>query len=165
MRYGVKGWLPRTIGVTIGLPRELEPAFLVEQSANRRVYFGIGAINHKLMPAFRGKLALVLTAAPKGSAVVNGRIDVYLRTDSRILGLLARTLFPLVKTRAEYRMTANATDIGTILKDLTNDPQKTAARLKKEDQAALLKILPPPPAPPAARLPSLPKKRQAPKKR
>lgn len=118
--------------------------FLVEQSGNRRIYVGNGALNHKLVPSFRGKMALVLTATPKGSAV-SARIDVYIRTDSRVLGFLTRTMFPLVKTRALHRMTANATDIGTILKDLSNAPQKTAARLKKEDAAALLKILPQPP--------------------
>ena len=121
--------------------------FLAEQSGTRRVYVGNGALNHKLVPAFRGKMALVLTATPKGS-VVSARIDVYLRTDSRVLGFLTRTMFPLVKTRALHRMTANATDIGTILKDLSNELQKTAARLKKEDAAALLSILRAPPAPP-----------------
>ena len=120
--------------------------FLVEQSGNRRVYVGMGNLNHKLVPSFRGKMALVLTATPKGSTV-SARVDVYVRTDSRMLGFLARTFFPLVRERALHRMTANATDIGTILKELTSDPQKTAARLKKEDAAALLKILPQPPQP------------------
>lgn len=118
--------------------------FLAEQSGNRRIYVGNGALNHKLVPSFRGKMALVLTATPKGPAL-SARIDVYIRTDSRVLGFLTRTMFPLVKTRALHRMTANVTDIGTILKDLSNEPQKTAARLKKEDAAALLKILPQPP--------------------
>lgn len=136
--------------------------FLVEQSGNRRVYVGNGALNHKLVPSFRGKMALVLTATPKGSAV-SARIDVYIRTDSRVLGFLTRTMFPLVKTRALHRLTANATDIGTILEDLSNEPQKTAARLKKEDAAALLKILPQPPqaVPAAAKTQSPAKKTQS----
>jgi hypothetical protein len=115
---------------------------LVEQSGNRRVYLGAGALNHSLVPAFRGKMALVLTTEPKGTSL-NARIDVYVRADSRMLGFMAWTMGPLVKPRVENRMNMNVVDVGTIVKDLTTQPQKAVALLKKEDAAALVKLLPP----------------------
>lgn len=121
--------------------------FLVEQTGNRRTYVGIGALNHRLVPAFQGKMAVVLSTIPKGTAV-SARIDIYVRTDSRLLGFLAWTMFPLLRARVEYRINANITDIVTIMKDLSNEPQKVLALLKKEDAAALLRIMqtqPPPP--------------------
>jgi hypothetical protein len=124
--------------------------FLVEQTARRRVYVGSGALNHKLVPAFQGKIAIVLSTVPKGSAE-SAHVDVYVRADSRVLGFLAWTLFPLLKARVEFRINANANDIGTILKDLTGEPQKVLALLKPEDKTALLKIMPIPATPPAAR--------------
>jgi hypothetical protein len=118
--------------------------FLVEQSATRRVYFGTGNLNHSLVPAFRGRMALVLTMAPKGTAI-QARLDAFVRTDSRVLGMLAWTMGPLVKPRVENRMNVNAGNMATILQDLNTDPQKSALMLKnKADAAALLKLLPPP---------------------
>jgi hypothetical protein len=121
--------------------------FLVEEKGNRRIYVGIGALNHRLVPAFQGKMAVVLSTIPKGTAV-SARIDIYVRTDSRVLGFLAWTMFPLLRARVENRINVNANDIATIMKDLTYEPQKTLALLKKEDAAALLKIMQaqPPPA-------------------
>jgi hypothetical protein len=124
--------------------------FPVEQTGNRRTYVGIGTLNHRLVPAFQGKMAVVLSTIPKGTAV-SARVDIYVRTDSRLLGFLASTMFPLLRARVEYRINANVTDIGTILKDLSNEPQKTIALLKKEDAAALLKIMPAQPPPPAVK--------------
>jgi hypothetical protein len=115
--------------------------FLVEQSSNRRVYFGRGNLNHRLVPAFRGKIALVLTTVPKGTSL-NARIDVYVRADSRILGLMAWSMGPLLKPRVENRMNINAGNMGAIMKDLTTEPQKATTLLKKEDAAALMKLLP-----------------------
>jgi hypothetical protein len=89
-------------------------------------------------------MALVLTMNPKGSGM-SGRIDIYIRTESRFLGFFARTLFPLVRTHAEHRMSANVHDICTILNDVSTAPQQTAARLKnKDDAAALIKLIPTP---------------------
>ena len=119
--------------------------YLIEQTADRRVYLGIGALNHSLVPAFKGKMTLILTTYPKGSTLTT-RVDVYIRTDSRTLGFLARTLFPLVKARVENRMTVNAHDIGTIIADVSAAPDRVAARLKKEDAATLLNLVPPRPA-------------------
>jgi hypothetical protein len=120
--------------------------YLIQQTANRRVYVGDGALNHELVPAFRGKLAIVLTTVPKG-AVVSARVDLYVRAESRMLGFLAWTLFPLLKARVEYRMTANAASFGSMLKGLSLEPKKAAALLSKEDAALLLKILPTQPLP------------------
>lgn len=115
--------------------------YLAEQAPNWRVYYGTGALNHEFVPAFKGKMALVITTIPKGSSV-SARVEVYIRTDSRVLGLLARTFFPLVRTKAEHRVTANVQDFCTILHDLSVSPQQTASRLKtKEDIAALTKLL------------------------
>jgi hypothetical protein len=124
--------------------------YLVEQTGNRRIYVGDGALNHNLVPAFRGKMAIVLTAVPRGP-VVSARVDLYVRTDSRMLGFLARTLFPLLKARVDFRMTANAASFGAMLKDLSDEPKKAAALLQKEDAAVLLKILPSQPPPPKAK--------------
>lgn len=98
-------------------------------------------LNHSLVPAFTGKIALVLTTVPKGTSL-NARIDVYVRTDSRILGLLTWSMGPLLKPRVENRMNVNAGNMGTIMKDLTTEPQKATTLLQKEDAAALLKLLP-----------------------
>lgn len=121
-----------------GITGEVYP---IEHSMTRHVFYGTGALNHKLVPAFRGRLALVLTAAPKGAGV-SARVDVYIRTESRFLGFFASTLFPLVRARAQHRMEANMQDIATLLKDVTTAPRQTAARLKKEDADALLRLFP-----------------------
>jgi hypothetical protein len=114
---------------------------LVEQSGNRRVYLATGALHHNLVPAFQGKMALVLTTVPKGSAI-RARVDAYLRADSRVLGFLAWTMGPLLKLRVENRMNMNAADVGTILKHLATEPHRAVELLRKEDAAALLKLLP-----------------------
>ncbi len=72
-------------------------------------------------------------------------MDVYVRAESRFLGFLASTLFPIVRTRAQHRMDANMHDITTILSDISAAPRQTAAKLKKEDADALVRLLPPPP--------------------
>jgi len=120
-----------------GIQGDLYP---VEQAGNRRVWVGIGNLNHKLVPSFKGKMALVLSTSPKGSGIA-ARVDLFIRTDSRTLGLLASALFPLVKSRVQHRMTANAADLGTILAEVSAEPQKAAGRLSKEDSAALQKLL------------------------
>lgn len=120
----------------------------VEHVGSKTVFVGTGNLNHAYVPAFRGKMALVLTTTPKPTGV-STRVDVYIRTESRILGLVTWTLFPLVRSRAEHRVVANAADIGTILKDLAKEPQKTAGRLTKQDATALLKVMPAQPAAPA----------------
>ncbi len=116
----------------------------IENTLARHVFYGTGALNHKLVPSFRGRLALVLSVTPKGQAV-STRVDVYIRAESRFLGFLASTLFPLVRTRAQHRIDANMNDVTTILRDISTAPAQTAARLRKEDAEALLKLVPPPP--------------------
>ena len=142
----------------------------VEESQARHVFYGTGALNHRLVPSFRGRLALVFSVTPKGQGSV-ARVDVYIRAESRFLGFLASTLFPLVRTRAQHRMDANMHDVITILSDLATAPRQTAARLKKDDADALLKLLPPPPQPkptpaavkPAAKAPARQAAKAAPK--
>jgi len=113
----------------------------VERSPNRYVYYGTGNLNHELVPAFGGRMAIVLTLIPK-DAGASCRIDVYIRADSRTLGFLARGLFPLLKDRVVNRMTLNVHDVGSILNDVSTAPEQTAARLKrKEDAAALIALL------------------------
>jgi len=114
--------------------------YLVEQSPNRRVYYGTGALNHSLVPAFQGSMAIIVTLTPKGSTA-SAHLEVAIRTDSRILGVLARTLFPLFRSHAEHRMTANMQDLCTIFNDIATAPQQTAAKLKKEDAANLLRMV------------------------
>ena len=106
---------------------------------------GIGALNHKLVPPFPGKMALVLTTTPKGAAA-SVRVDVFVRADNRIVGFVAWTLAPLLKPRVEYRVHANAIDMGAILKDGGTAPQNAAGMLKKDDAAALLMLVQAPPA-------------------
>ena len=120
--------------------------YLVQRTANRRIYVGNGALNHDMVPAFSGKMALVLTTELKGQSL-RAQVDIYVRTDSRMLGFLAWAMFPLLKAKVEYRMTVNAAYLSDLLKDLSLEPQKAAAKLPKEDAAALLKILPPRPLP------------------
>lgn len=115
--------------------------YLVEQGANRRVYYGTGALNHEFVPAFQGRMALVLTTTPK-VANESARVEIYIRTESRVLGLLAWTLFPLVRSKAEHRLTANVQDLCTILHDLTVEPHQTVSKLKdKADAVALTGLL------------------------
>jgi hypothetical protein len=114
--------------------------YLVERTNNRRVYLGIGALNHALVPAFKGKMALVLTISPDGSRS-KMRADVFIRTNSRILGFLARTFVSLVKARMMNRMTLNAKDFSTLSSDMSSAPARVAAKLKKEDGAALLNLI------------------------
>lgn len=112
--------------------------YLAEQTGNRRVWVGFGSLNHSLVPSFKGRMALVLITTPKGSGV-SAHVALYIRTDSRALGFLASTLFPLVKARVQHRVTANAADVGTILAEVSADPQKAAAHLSHDDAAALLR--------------------------
>ena len=114
--------------------------FLVQESGNRRVYLAFGALNHRLVPAFRGKMAVVLNASTKESPV-HARIDIYLRIDNRLLGFLTKPLFPLIRKVVSNRLGYNIADIGTILNDLSLRPQETAARLSEEDGALLLGLL------------------------
>ena len=116
---------------------------LAQQAGNRWVYLGDGMLNHRLVPSFRGKMALVITTTPKGAGV-GAHVDVFVRTESRALGLLAWTLFPLVKGRIESRVTLNARDVGVILKDVSIAPQKIASRLAGDDAAAFVRLFPPP---------------------
>lgn len=114
--------------------------FLAERLGSRRVYVACGALNHRLVPPFRGKLAVVLASVP-GESAVNAHIDVYLRMDNRIIGFLARSLYPLVRSLMQHRLSSNASDMGTILHDLAEAPKDTAGRLDKDDAAALLEVL------------------------
>jgi len=105
---------------------------LAQQAGSRWVYLGDGRLNHRLVPAFRGRMALLITTAPKGAGV-SARVEVFLRTESRTLGLLTWTLSPLVRGRIENRATFNARDLGVILKDVSGAPQQAASRLDGED--------------------------------
>lgn len=120
--------------------------YVAEAAANRTAFVGYGNLNHKLVPAFGGRMAIILNTAPKGPGM-SAKIDLYIRTESRILGFLASSLFPLLRTRVEHRMNANAADIGTILAEVSSSASKAAARLKPPDSAALLQLFPPPPPP------------------
>jgi len=127
-------------GIHVNDPTGIQgDVYLVERAGNRRVWVAIGSLNHSLVPSFKGRMALVVTTEPKGSGVTL-HVAVFVRTDSRALGFLASTLFPLVRARVEHRMTANAADIGTILAEASADPQKAAARLSKEDAATFRQV-------------------------
>lgn len=118
---------------------------LVQQAGNRWVFVGDGALNHRLAPAFRGKMAMVLTTAPKGTGT-GARLEVFLRTENRALGLLAWAAFPLIRGRIENRVSLNLRDVGTILSDLSTSPKQTGSRLSGEDAAVFTRMfLPPPP--------------------
>jgi hypothetical protein len=112
---------------------------LAQQGGNRWVYLGDGRLNHRLVPAFGGKMALVITTAP-GGAGVSARVEAFIRTESRTLGFLSWTLSPLVRGRIENRATLNARDLGVILKDISSAPGQTASRLGGEDAAMLARM-------------------------
>jgi len=114
----------------------------MQQAGSRWVYLGDGRLNHRLVPAFRGRMALVITTTSKGAGV-SARVEVFLRTESRTLGLLTWTLSPLVRGRIENRATFNARDLSVILKDVSDAPQQAASRLSEEDAKALTRLLPP----------------------
>jgi hypothetical protein len=84
-------------------------------------------------------MALVITTAPKGAGV-SARVEVFLRTESRALGLLTWTLSPLVRGRIENRATFNARDLGVILQDVSGAPQQAASRLSGEDAKAFSRL-------------------------
>jgi hypothetical protein len=123
--------------------------YVAESSANRYVWVGYGSLNHRLVPSFRGRMALVLTLVPKGSAV-EAHTQVFVRADSRILGFLGASFFPLVRARVENRVKMNGQDAKTLLEEAAADPQKAASRLKGEEARTLLAILTPQPAAPPA---------------
>jgi hypothetical protein len=114
--------------------------YLAEQTGSRRVWVGFGSLNHRLVPSFKGRMALVLTTKPKGSKV-SAHLAVFVRADNRALGFLASTFFPLVKARIQHRVAANAADVGAILAEVSADPQRAAARLSHADAAALLRAI------------------------
>jgi hypothetical protein len=111
--------------------------WLVEQSPNRLVYYGSGALNHSLVPAFEGSMALVISLAQKGSGA-SAKVDVFIRTSSRFLGFLTRTLGPLVRKRADYRISTNIHDFSPVLAEISSSPQQVSAKLKDKAQAAAL---------------------------
>jgi hypothetical protein len=122
---------------------------LAEHTANRYVYLGTGNLNHRLVPAFRGKMAMVVTMSPKAAAT-DVKLDIYIRADSRAVGLLAWGFFPLVRSRVENRVTLNLLDLVTILKDVSTSLRQTAARLSNKEDAAALTALFSPPLPKSA---------------
>ncbi|HQT96014.1 MAG TPA: hypothetical protein PK435_15395 [Thermoanaerobaculaceae bacterium] len=133
-RYKVR---PQGDGLHVDDPTGIQgDVYPVERAGNRRVWVAFGSLNHAFVPSFKGRMALVVTTEPNGSGVTL-HVAVYIRTDNRALGFLASTLFPLVRARVEHRMTANAADFATILAEVSADPQKAAARLSKEDAAAI----------------------------
>lgn len=131
---------PQGNGIHVDDPTGIQgDVYLVERAGDRRVWVAFGSLNHSLVPSLEGRMALVVTTEPKDSGVTL-HVAVYIRTDSRVLGFLASTLFPLVRVHVKHRMTANAADIGTILAEASADPQKAAARLSEEDAAAFRQI-------------------------
>lgn len=114
--------------------------YLADKTGDRRVWVGLGSLNHALVPSFKGQMAIVLDTVPSGSGVA-AHLGVYIRTDNRAMGFLASTLFPLVKARVQHRVTTNAADVGTILAEVSTDPQRAAARLSPDDAAALLQAI------------------------
>jgi hypothetical protein len=124
---------------------------LTEHTANRYVYLGTGNLNHRLVPAFRGKMAMVITMNPKAAAT-DVKLDLYIRANSRAVGLLAWGFFPLVRSRVENRVSLNVLDLTTIFKNISASLPQTAARLpNKEDAAALTALFSPPLPKPAAK--------------
>ncbi|MSS70746.1 MAG: hypothetical protein EXS64_04570 [Candidatus Latescibacteria bacterium] len=115
---------------------------LANQAGNRWVYLGDGQLNHRLVPAFGGKMALIITTMPGGGGV-DARVEAFIRTESRTLGFLTWTLSPLVRGRIENRAALNARDMSVILKDVSSAPQQTASRLAREDAAMLVRMFPP----------------------
>jgi hypothetical protein len=116
--------------------------YLAEQTPGRRVYFGDGYVNHTLVPSFRGELVLVLTTTPNGAGT-RATVEVFVRASSRVLGLLGRTLFPLVRSRAENRVNSNMKDVSTLVAEVKADPSAAAARIGKPHSDALLSLLAP----------------------
>ena len=108
--------------------------YLVDKSFNRRVYYGAGKLNHKLVPHFTGKIAVVLTTEVKGKGTTT-QVDVRVRVDNRLMGFLSSAAFPLVKKHAEKRVISNTTDLSVILKDIEEKPVDVAKRLKKQEDA------------------------------
>jgi hypothetical protein len=124
--------------------------YLVDKSYNRRVYYGTGKLNHKLVPKFGGRIALVLTTEAKGKGT-SGKADVYVRADNRIMGMLSSAAFPLVKTHAQKRVISNTNDLSVIFKDIEEKPQDVAKRLKaKGDLEKFASLFPASSGPPVA---------------
>jgi hypothetical protein len=131
---------PEGNGIHVDDPTGIQgDVYLVERAGNRRVWVAFGSLNHSLVPSLKGRMAVVVTTEPRGSSVTL-HVAVYIRTDSRALGFLASTVFPLVRARVEHRLTANAADIGTILAETSADPQKAAAHLGKDDAEAFRQL-------------------------
>lgn len=114
---------------------------LVRKEGSRWVFLGDGALNHRLVPAFTGKLAIALTTGP-GGAGTRAVLEVAIKAESRGLGLLAWTLSPLVRGRIENRVSANLRDLSLILKDVSRSPRQVAARLPAEDVPAFTRMFP-----------------------
>ena len=101
----------------------------------------VDALNHEFVPAFNGRMAVVIAITPTPVGV-SARVEICFRADSRFVGPLARTCYPLVRSKAEHRVSANLQDFCAILHDLSAAPQQTVSRLNsKEDAVALSHIL------------------------
>ena len=81
-------------------------------------------------------------------------MQVYVRADSRILGFLGSSFFPLVRARVENRVHMNGQDARTLLEEASADPKRAASRLKGDEAKTLLALLAPPPAVPAPKPPA-----------
>ncbi len=114
--------------------------YLVERTPRRFVWVGFGSLSHALVPHFKGRMAMVVAVAPSGSGSA-ALVTVYVRADSRVLGAVASVFFPLVRSRVEHRMGANAADLGVLVAEVAADPGKAAARLGKDEAAALLRTV------------------------
>jgi hypothetical protein len=114
--------------------------YLVESLGLRSVWVGYGNLNHALVPSFAGQMALVLKAKPEGSGI-SARVDLFIRTNSRLLGIFTSAFYPLLRARVERRVHDNAGDFRTIVEEINSEPEKAVSRLGREDAADLTKLL------------------------
>ena len=114
--------------------------FLVEGTNSARRYFGRGAINHRLVPPFRGSALFDLTMAPD-MAATDLKVELTIRMENRVVGFFVWAFFPLVRSLAINRISSNINDLGTIAADLATAPKATAARIGPVEGTALLEEL------------------------
>jgi hypothetical protein len=114
---------------------------LAEDAGGVRIFFAKGAINHRLLPHFRGEAAILLGATKDDTGMML-RVEIYIRMNNRFVGFLAHSLFPFVQSTVLRRISSNVTDFGKILGDMATKQRETAGFLSGDDATRLLALLP-----------------------
>jgi hypothetical protein len=97
----------------------------------RYTYLTRGKLDHWAVPAFNEGTAVFDMEIISSASTTQVKVDVFLMPESRFAEAVAWVLSPIIKARVENRVTLNLQDVSSILKDIAEEPEEVAKRLKQ----------------------------------